>query len=306
MYNVSTSFTSRSVENIRSFLSSSSIRGATPGVVSLGILDHPAERKLHSRPVPLLGGIAIYLATSLSCALGWSLQWNSRARASATEETPAGLWLAILGSATILVGVGILDDRGRLGAQVKLVLGMPGAALIVALAGGAFAGWPLVAVPEQNSMVLRLAGVLVTIVVVTGVTAALSIFDHMDGLCGGIATVSAGGFAFLSVRQGDLASATAAAALSGATLGFLAWNYHPARIFMGDAGALFIGFLLALLLLRSQVSPLATPTSTLGPFLFLGVPLFDAALVTVSRLRRRLNPFSSPGKDHTAHRLANR
>jgi len=91
----------------------------------------------------------------------------------------------------------------------------------------------------------------------------------------------------------------------GAALGFLRWNFNPAKIFMGDGGAMFLGFLMATLALKLRPSEPPQANSWLIPVLILGVPIFDTTLVSISRLRRGLLPFTSPGKDHTAHRLAN-
>ena len=91
----------------------------------------------------------------------------------------------------------------------------------------------------------------------------------------------------------------------GATIGFLCYNFNPAQIFLGDAGAMFVGFMMATLSIKLRFPGLAEVQSWMIPVLILGVPIFDMALVTVSRVRRGLVPFSSPGKDHTAHRLAN-
>jgi len=99
--------------------------------------------------------------------------------------------------------------------------------------------------------------------------------------------------------------ATLAAAVVGAALGFLRWNFNPAKMFMGDGGAMFLGFLAATLALMLRVNPASRAAAWLVPILILGVTIFDTTLVSVSRLSRGLIPFTSPGKDHTGHRLAN-
>jgi UDP-GlcNAc:undecaprenyl-phosphate/decaprenyl-phosphate GlcNAc-1-phosphate transferase len=98
---------------------------------------------------------------------------------------------------------------------------------------------------------------------------------------------------------------TLAAAVLGAALGFLRWNFNPAKIFMGDGGAMFLGFLMATLALKIRPEGSHFPAAWLAPVLILGVPIFDTTLVSISRSRRGLLPFTSPGKDHTAHRLSN-
>ena len=144
-----------------------------------------------------------------------------------------------------------------------------------------------------------------TIVWVVGITASFSILDHMDGLCAGIAAVAAGFFTLSAAMNGQTMVRTLGAAALGAALGFLRWNFNPAKIFMGDGGAMFLGFLMATLGLKIRPDGTQFPHTWLVPVLILGVPIFDTTLVSISRSRRGLLPFTSPGKDHTAHRLSN-
>jgi len=140
---------------------------------------------------------------------------------------------------------------------------------------------------------------------VVGITASFSILDHMDGLCAGIAAVAAGFFTLSATLNGQTMVRTLGAAALGAALGFLRWNFNPAKIFMGDGGAMFLGFLMATLGLKIRPEGSHFPATWLVPVLILGVPIFDTTLVSISRARRGLLPFTSPGKDHTAHRLSN-
>jgi UDP-GlcNAc:undecaprenyl-phosphate GlcNAc-1-phosphate transferase len=144
-----------------------------------------------------------------------------------------------------------------------------------------------------------------TVLWVVGITAAFSILDHMDGLCAGIAAVAAGFFTISAYANGQTMVSTLAAATLGAALGFLRWNFNPAKIFMGDGGAMLLGFLMATLGLKIRPDGAPFPHTWLVPVLILGVPIFDTTLVSISRARRGLLPFTSPGKDHTAHRLSN-
>jgi UDP-GlcNAc:undecaprenyl-phosphate GlcNAc-1-phosphate transferase len=131
-----------------------------------------------------------------------------------------------------------------------------------------------------------------------------SILDHMDGLCAGVAATASLFFAIFALHSGQWLVGTMAAAVMGAAIGFLRWNFSPAKIFMGDGGAMFLGFLMATLALKLR--PEGQPPATwLVPLLILGVPIFDTTLVSISRSRRGLLPFTTPGKDHTAHRLSN-
>jgi UDP-GlcNAc:undecaprenyl-phosphate GlcNAc-1-phosphate transferase len=144
-----------------------------------------------------------------------------------------------------------------------------------------------------------------TIFWVVGITASFSILDHMDGLCAGIAAMASIFFAMLAYLNGQTLVTTLAAAVLGGATGFLRYNFKPAKIFMGDGGAMFLGFLMATLGLKLRLEHANHFSGWLAPLLILGVTIFDTTLVTISRSRRGLLPFTTPGKDHTAHRLAN-
>jgi UDP-GlcNAc:undecaprenyl-phosphate GlcNAc-1-phosphate transferase len=144
-----------------------------------------------------------------------------------------------------------------------------------------------------------------TVVWVVGITASFSILDHMDGLCAGIAAMASVFFAMLAYLNGQTLVTTLAAAVLGAAAGFLRWNFKPAKIFMGDGGAMFLGYLMATLGLKLRLENSSHLSAWLAPVLILGVTIFDTTLVTISRSRRGLLPFATPGKDHAAHRLSN-
>ncbi|HTZ98780.1 MAG TPA: MraY family glycosyltransferase [Candidatus Aquilonibacter sp.] len=253
-----------------------------------GMVDKPGPRKVHLKPIPLLGGIAIYLGFVLAVVL--TLR-------GAPQQQIAG----ILAGATLLATVGILDDGGVLHHQVKLFIGMPAAACFL-LASGIRAQFFSVFIHGTPGVVLDSC---FTVFWVVGITASFSILDHMDGLCAGIAAVGAAFFTISAAIHGQMLVQTLGAATFGAALGFLRWNFNPAKIFMGDGGAMFLGFLMATLGLKIRVDDARFPSSWLVPVLILGVPIFDTAMVSISRSRRGLLPFTSPGKDHTAHRLSN-
>ena len=256
--------------------------------VRVGMVDRPGPRKIHLEPIPLLGGIAIYAAVILALLISYPGQAFSQI-------------LGILAGATLLLLVGTLDDRGLLHHQVKLFLAMPLAGLIV-LASGIRA---LVFSTVRPGPFTSLADAAVTVFWITGITAAFSILDYMDGVCAGVAAVASLFLAILAILNGQVLVGTLAAAVVGATLGFLRWNFSPAKIFMGDGGAMLLGFLVATLALKLRVSAASPNAAWLAPIFILVVPIFDTTLVSVSRLRRGLVPFTSPGKDHTGHRLAN-
>jgi len=149
----------------------------------------------------------------------------------------------------------------------------------------------------------RVLDTLLTLFWVVGITAAFSILDHMDGLCAGVAAIASAFFAVLAYRNGQALVSVLAAAVLGAAAGFLRWNFRPAKIFMGDGGAMLLGFLMATLGLKLRLAPANHFAAWLAPVAVLGLPVFDTALVWISRMRRGLIPFATPGKDHAAHRL---
>jgi UDP-GlcNAc:undecaprenyl-phosphate GlcNAc-1-phosphate transferase len=269
--------------------------GLTPAArrlaLRLGLVDRPGPRKIHFAPIPLLGGLAIYLAAVL--AFTFSADRSARAQA-----------IGIIAGATLVWVVGTLDDHGFLHPQIKLMISMPAAALILifsgihatifqsfSLADSPFHPFPGTLLPWQ------FADYVLTLLWVVGITGAFNILDHMDGLCAF--------FLFFALQGGQALMGTLAAAVLGASLGFLRWNFNPAKIFMGDGGAVFLGFMMATLGLKLRVLDSPQATSWMIPILILGVPIFDTTLVTISRSRRGLLPFAVPGKDHAAHRLAN-
>ena len=256
--------------------------------IRVGMVDSPGPRKVHVTPIPLLGGLAIYAGVMLSILI----VFDGAARAQS---------FGIVTGATLVAVVGFIDDRGWLHHQVKLFVAMPLAAVILlasgvranvfeALVGGTSGNW---------------LDAVLTVVWVVGITASFSILDHMDGLCAGVAAMASIFFAMLAYLNGQTVVTTLAAATLGAAAGFLRWNFKPAKIFMGDGGAMFLGFLMATLGLKLRVENASHLSGWLAPLLILGATIFDTTLVTISRARRGFLPFTTPGKDHTAHRLAN-
>jgi len=255
----------------------------------VGMVDHPGPRKVHLQPMPLLGGLAIYCGVLIALLV-------SMGGPALTQV------IGIYSGATLVALVGILDDRGLLHHQIKLFGAMPAAAVIL-LATGIRAqvfssSWP------GNAAIW--ADTALTLLWVVGITASFSILDHMDGLCAGVAAVASLFFAIFALESGQLLVSTMAAAILGAAAGFLRWNFKPAKIFMGDGGAMFLGFLMATLSLKLRpVMAGGHHAAWLVPIFILGATIFDTALISISRSRRGFIPFTTPGKDHTAHRLSN-
>jgi UDP-GlcNAc:undecaprenyl-phosphate/decaprenyl-phosphate GlcNAc-1-phosphate transferase len=256
--------------------------------IRVGMVDLPGPRKVHLKPIPLLGGLAIYGGVMLAILI----VFDGTARAQV---------LGIVSGATLVTIVGFLDDRGWLHHQIKLFAGMPLAAVILLVSGIHAQVFSLV-VPGSLGYWLDVA---LTIIWVVGITASFSILDHMDGLCAGVAAMAAVFFAMLAYLNGQTLVTTLAASVLGAATGFLRWNFKPAKIFMGDGGAMLLGFLMATLALKLRLDHASSLSTWLAPALILGATIFDTTLVTISRSRRGLLPFATPGKDHSAHRLAN-
>src|ERR1700687_4540427 len=255
----------------------------------VGMVDRPGPRKVHLQPIPLLGGLAIYCGVLI--ALLVSLGGPALVQV-------LGIYLG----ATLVAVVGILDDRGLLHHQIKLFGAMPAAAVILLLSGiraQVFSNiWP--GTPGIW------ADTALTLVWVVGITASFSILDHMDGLCAGVAAMASLFFAIFALESGQLLVSTMAAAVLGVGGGILGWNFKPAKIFMGDGGAMFLGFLMAPLALKLRpVMAGGHNAAWLIPIFILGATIFDTTLISISRSRRGFIPFTTPGKDHTAHRLAN-
>lgn len=246
-----------------------------------GAIDHPGALKIHRSPTPRLGGLAIYGAFVMVALLF--------THGKGFEEGNA-----ILVAGSLLAFAGFLDDAGRLHPLVKLFLAMPVAGLILI-----YSGIHVTATP------FTWANYVLTLLWVVGIVCAFNLLDNMDGLCAGVASVAALFFAVLAVLNRQYPLGILAVTTIGTALGFLWYNFHPARIFMGDGGAMFLGFVLASAGLELRVSDISQSLSWVVPVLILGVPIFDTTLVTISRLRRGLVPFASPGKDHLSHRLHN-
>ena len=266
------------------FLASVGLTAPVRGLaLRIGLVDKPGPRKVHVKPIPLLGGVAIYCGFALAVLI-------------TLHASAPGQIVGILAGATLVAVIGFLDDSGLLHHQLKLFVGMPAAALLL-MAAGIRAHIISTYVPGETGIILDAC---LTILWVVGITAAFSIFDHMDGLCAGIAAIAALFFTIAANQGGQVMVRTLGAAALGAALGFLGWNFKPAKIFMGDGGAMLLGFLMATLGLKLRPESGDSQAGWLIPILILGVPIFDTTLVSISRARRGLIPFTSPGKDHTA------
>lgn len=244
----------------------------------LGIIDQPNARKIHINPIPLLGGVAIYAAVVAALLL-----FGNRFR---LREL-----LSILVGASLMSFLGLWDDRHSLSPFLKLI-GQFLAASILVLSGVRISTFPWTAV-----------NIIVTLGWIVVITNSMNLLDNMDGLSGGIGAVAAIFFLLLAAMNRQYLVGALSAALVGACLGFLIYNFNPARIFMGDAGSLFLGFVLAAVGIKLRFPEGVKIVTWMVPVLIMGLPLFDTVLVIISRLRRGFNPLTTPGKDHISHRL---
>lgn len=248
--------------------------------LSRNVLDRPGDYKAQDSPVPYLGGIALVVSFSVTILVATLL------------VPPAGgldQLLVMLGAAVGLSVVGLIDDLRGLGPGIRFAIQVLAAAII---------WWSGVEVILFNEPVIDAA---LTILWITGVTNAFNLLDNMDGLSGGIAAIAAGFFFLIAALNGQFLVAGLSIALAGCALGFLRLNFHPARIYMGDAGSLFLGFLLAVLGIKLRFEAPASVTFMV-PILVLGVAIFDTTLVTVTRLLNKRKLLSG-GRDHISHRL---
>jgi UDP-GlcNAc:undecaprenyl-phosphate GlcNAc-1-phosphate transferase len=256
--------------------------GATPLARHLapriGVIDRPDARKIHRRPVPRLGGAAIFLAVIVAAVL----------LGRRYKFTQFG---SILVGATGISFMGLIDDRWGLRPLVKLV-GQILAALLL-YASGIYIG-------TFHHLALNLITTVLWVVIITN---AINLLDNMDGLAGGVAAIAAAHFALMCAFSGQYLVGALAVAVLGACLGFLFYNLNPASVFMGDSGSLFLGFMLAATGIKLRFPDNVTFVTWMVPVLVIGVPIFDTGLVVISRLRRGLNPLTSPGQDHVSHRL---
>lgn len=246
------------------------------------LFDRPGGYKVQEAAVPYLGGVAIVVAfASVVLAAAWLVPPGGGAGRELAAVLAAGVGLSL---------VGLVDDLRR---------GLPPFVRLSFQTAAAAAMWFVgIRVGVLDAAALD---AVVTIVWIVGVTNAFNLLDNMDGLSAGVAAVAAGCFFVLAAVGGQVLVASLAIALAGCAVGFLRSNFHPARIYMGDAGSLFLGFTLAVLGLKLAAAGPA-PTALLVPVLVLGVALFDTTLVTACRVLHGRSPLKG-GRDHVSHRL---
>jgi UDP-GlcNAc:undecaprenyl-phosphate GlcNAc-1-phosphate transferase len=255
--------------------------------IKLSVLDLPnMERKTQKEPVPYLGGVAI--ALSIIIITYGAIYYSDNTKTNFPLITYALLPAAVLGL------MGLIDDIKGLPALPRLL-----AQTVVAILVATFLlNRNLVATPFGNELIDD----IISIVWIVAICNSINFFDNLDGGAAGTVAVSTFGIALIAANQGQELITALACVTCGATVGFLMWNKSPAKIYMGDAGALFLGVLVAVLTIR--LNPGITPkfnSLAILPML-LAVPILDTCIAVFSRLRRGISPLTG-GKDHLSHRL---
>ena len=266
----------------------------TPAVIAFarqtGALDKPDARKVHVRPIPRIGGIGIYAAFMASILVQLIF-------ADVTPEFMTSLIGLMIGG-TIIVAIGIIDDYCDLPAKVKL-LGQIFAAAVLVI--GFDVRIDVITDPFGDYIYLEFLAIPATIFWVVGLTNTVNLIDGLDGLAAGVSSIAAVTIFLVAMEEGIPFVAMVTAALAGAAVGFLYYNFNPARIFMGDTGSMFLGFMLAGISVVGAVKSAAT-IALIVPILALGLPILDTTFAIVRRARNH-RPIFKPDKGHLHHRL---
>lgn len=253
----------------------------------IGAIDVPKDaRRVHKKPIPRLGGLAIYYGFLISVLVFADIDTQMRG--------------IILGS-LLIVGVGIIDDVKQLRAGIKFVVQIVAASIV------AFSNVKIIAVsvPEfiaQGGILpLKMFSIPITILWIVGVTNAVNLIDGLDGLAVGVSSIATFSLFFIAILAGEPTVAIITAALAGSCLGFLPYNFNPAKIFMGDTGSTFLGYMLSIICIQGLFKGYAI-ISFIVPFLILGLPIFDTAAAILRRIKNK-KPIMSPDRGHLHHRL---
>jgi UDP-GlcNAc:undecaprenyl-phosphate GlcNAc-1-phosphate transferase len=271
----------------------------------IGFVDKPGHRKIHDNPKPLGGGVAIFLAVVIPLVAIIAGAWIVRDYGRFTDylggvRMKTSLAVGIILAMAAMHVLGLIDDRKALGPYVKLV-----AQLAITTA--------LIATFKELRVLTALGtipSIVITVVWVAGITNAFNFLDNMDGLSAGIGAVASTAFLVTALSIGQYFVAGMLALLIGALLGFLCFNFPPARIFQGDGGSLLVGFMLGVLTTLTTYLP---PEKSWGagwyavfaPVIVLAVPLYDLIVVSVIRISRGKSPFVGD-TNHFSHRLVAR
>ncbi|MFJ8517802.1 glycosyltransferase family 4 protein [Lysinibacillus xylanilyticus] len=255
----------------------------------IGAVDAPNYRKVHARIMPRLGGLAIFLSFLIAVAIFQPIL--------IINENGSNFLLAIIIGACIIVATGVVDDMREISAKAKLV-GQLIAALIVIFVGGIQID--MINLPFIGELNFGFLSIPLTILWIVGITNAINLIDGLDGLAAGVSTIALITLAIMAIIMGNMFVLAIAAILAASTFGFLFYNFHPAKIFMGDTGALFLGFMISVLALLGFKN--VTVVTLIIPVIILGVPISDTFFAIVRRVRMK-KKWSDPDKSHLHHRL---
>jgi UDP-GlcNAc:undecaprenyl-phosphate/decaprenyl-phosphate GlcNAc-1-phosphate transferase len=257
--------------------------------LKVGWADQPNARRLNQVPLANAGGLAIYTGVMAAIILAGCLSPFVLAKVQVSI-------LAILLGGSILVIVGFIDDQFGLPPLFRLIVQILTALLLVVCK-------IQIHIVYFGAPIDPILSVLITVFWVVGITNAVNLMDGLDGLAGGVSFIAAMSLMAASAQDQTRAAATLiTAGVGGAALGFLRHNYHPSRIIMGDAGAYFLGYVLAATSILGSTK-VTTITSLVPTIMLLLVPVVDTSQVIIRRLLSGRNPLSTPGKDHLHHRL---
>ncbi|PSO57077.1 MAG: undecaprenyl/decaprenyl-phosphate alpha-N-acetylglucosaminyl 1-phosphate transferase [Cyanobacteria bacterium QS_7_48_42] len=259
-----------------------------PFALQVGWTDKPNSRRLNQEPLSNAGGLTIYAGVVVALVLATLL------RPIVIEGVLAEVLTVLLGG-SILVLVGFIDDQFGLPSSFRLCTQILVALLLVTS--------EIQIETPFGTPIDPIVSILLTVLWVVGITNAINLMDGIDGLAGGISFITAINLLAVSAQFEPRAAATLLlAALGGAALGFLRHNFYPSRIIMGDAGAYFLGYVLAATSILGNLK-VTTAFALVPPVFFLLLPVLDTTQVFVRRLMARKNPLSTPGKDHLHHHL---
>lgn len=275
----------------------------------LGVLDKPSKRKIHTTPIPRLGGVSIYASIFLTSLVFIAAYWHYKISVIGTFSL-----LGIFAGGTIIFFLGLLDDIEPLPAVYKLYIQIMAASIawylgirIVHVINPFYHAdlhFFSISVGDQYFHFDRIASYLITLIWIIGITNAINLVDGMDGLATGVSLISAIAIWSVAVdyRISQSGGALMAATLAGALLGFLRWNFNPARIFLGDSGAYLTGFVLACLSVSCVIKKVALAVISPVLFLLFALPIIDTLFAIIRRTMSKKSIFD-PDKGHLHHRI---
>ncbi|MEH7253899.1 MraY family glycosyltransferase [Neobacillus niacini] len=252
----------------------------------IGATDKPNHRKVHSRIMPRLGGLAIFISFIVGILI-----FNP------SNEPFGEFHVSIVIGGIIIILTGMLDDVKEISPKLKLA-GQIAAAAVVVIYGGLQVEF--IKLPFGGIIDFGYLSIPLTMIWIIGITNAINLIDGLDGLAGGVSTIALLTIAGMSMVMGNQYVTIMALIVAASTVGFLFYNFHPAKIFMGDTGALFLGYIIAVLSLLGYKN--VTFISLIIPIIILGVPISDTFFAIIRRLVNK-QPLSAPDKSHLHHCL---